>query len=180
MRLDTPRIKPIPVGHFTPEQHQVLNRSGGEVLNIFRTLAHHIKLAKRWMVFANHILGKSTINPREREILILRIGWLCQSGYEFAQHEIIGEKAGLTKIEIQQIKKGPTAGTWGPLDRLLLQAVDELHQDQMISTDIWEGLSEHYSTEQLMDLVFTVGQYTMVSMALNTFGVQLEEAKPQP
>ena len=37
------------------------------------------------------------------------------------------------------------------------------------------GLSNHYSTQQLMDLVFTVGQYNLVSMALNSFGVQLDE-----
>jgi 4-carboxymuconolactone decarboxylase len=38
----------------------------------------------------------------------------------------------------------------------------------------WKALAQHYSEQQLMDLVFTVGEYTLVSMALNSFGVQLD------
>ena len=80
----------------------------GRVQNIFLTLANHEALAKRWMVFANHILHKSKLSPRDREILILRVGWLCQSGYEWGQHVLIGQKAGLSDLEIEAIKVGPS------------------------------------------------------------------------
>ena len=57
----------------------------------------------------------------------------------------------------------------------LLRAVDELHADACISDATWAALSQRYKTEQLMDVVFAVGQYNLVSMALNTFGVQLDK-----
>jgi len=59
-----------------------------------------------------------------------------------------------------------------------LLATDELHGDAHISDTTWAGLAKHFSTKQLMDLVFTVGQYNLVSMALNSFGVQLDEGLP--
>jgi 4-carboxymuconolactone decarboxylase len=116
-----------------------------------------------------------TLPPRERELLILRIGWLCQAEYEWGQHVIFGKGAGLTDAEIARIKEGPDAAGWDPFDATLLRAVDELHADALISDATWTALSQRYNTQQLMDVVFAVGQYNLVSMALNTFGVQLDK-----
>jgi alkylhydroperoxidase family enzyme len=113
--------------------------------------------------------------PRERELLILRTGWLCQAEYEWGQHVIFAKAAGLTDAEIARIKEGPDAAGWEPFDATLLRAADELHAEAFISNATWAALSERYSPEQLMDVVFAVGQYTLVSMALNTFGVQLDK-----
>ena len=107
--------------------------------------------------------------------MILRIGWLCQAEYEWGQHLIFGKRAGLSDEEIARIKEGPDATGWSPFDAVLLRAADELHADACISDATWAALSDRYSTEQLMDVVFAVGQYTLVSMALNTFGVQLDK-----
>jgi alkylhydroperoxidase family enzyme len=81
----------------------------------------------------------------------------------------------MSDAEILAAKTGPETEGISELDRLLLRATDELHSDAHVSDATWSGLSEHYSTQQLMDLVFTVGQYNLVSMALNSFGVQLDE-----
>jgi alkylhydroperoxidase family enzyme len=148
------------------------------VLNIFRTLAHHPDLMRRWLVFGNHILGKSTLPARERELLILRIGFLCQSGYEWGQHVLIARREGMSDDEIRSAKSGSTTAELPEVDRLLLRAAEELHADAFISDPTWQGLSEHFSTEQLMDIVFTVGQYNLVSMALNSFGVQADPGLP--
>ena len=77
--------------------------------------------------------------------------------------------------EIARIKAGPDAAGWDLFDASLLRAADELHADAFISDPTWAALSEKYNTQQLMDVVFTVGQYNMVSMALNSFGVQLDD-----
>jgi 4-carboxymuconolactone decarboxylase len=84
-------------------------------------------------------------------------------------------RAGLTDQEILRIIKGPAAEGWSAFEATLLQAVDELYKDTFIGDATWNTLAKHYSEEQLMDLVFTVGQYNLVSMALNSFGVQLDE-----
>ena len=172
MRLDTPRLPPMDPDDMDPELR--LTFGDGPVLNIFRTLAHHPKLMKRWLVFGNHVLAKSTLPPRERELVILRVGWLCRAEYEWAQHVVIGKHAGLSPEEIERIPEGPDAAGWSELDRVLLRATDELHADAFVSDDTWNALAAHLDTRQLMDFLFTVGQYNMVSMVLNTLGVQLE------
>jgi alkylhydroperoxidase family enzyme len=131
-------------------------------------------LLKRWLVFGGHILGSSTLPPRERQILILRTGWLCRCEYEWSQHVIIGRMAGLSDDEIRRITEGPAAPGWDPFEAALLRAVDELRADAMIGDATWAMLTARYGTPELLDLIFTVGQYTMVSMALNTLGVALD------
>jgi len=177
MRLKQPRVAPLPEADWDEETRAML-RTGpgapGRVLNIFATLAHHPKLLKRWIVFGNHVLAKSTLPPRERELVILRVGWLCRAEYEWGQHTAIGRASGLSEAEIERIAQGPGTPGWSALDRLLLEAVDELHRDAMIGDATWRALADRLTTQQLLDLLFAVGQYTLVSMALNTLGVQLE------
>ncbi len=180
MLLKHPRVEPLAADKLDAETREMLERSKmhGRILNVFSTLAHHPKLLKSWMVFAGHVMTKSSLPSREREILILRIGWLCRAEYEWGQHVLIGREAGLTDEEIQRIKAGPDAPGWSPFDAALLRAVDELREQALISDATWQKLSERYTTEQLLDLVFAVGQYNLVSMALNTLGVQLDEGIP--
>ncbi len=177
MRMSKPRIAPLEKAEWNSEQQELMTRYStlGEPINIFKTLVRHSKLLKRWTVFANHILGKSSLPAREREIIILRIGWLCRAGYEWCQHVEIGMDVGLTKEDIEQIKEGAGSDHWSANDKALLQATDELFNDSFISDKTWGELKKTYNTEQLMDIVFTVGNYNLVSMALNTLGVQLEE-----
>ena len=177
MKLDTPRLEPIQPEDWTDEIKKTLqpNVEKGTVFNIFKTLSHHPDLFRRWLVFGNHVLFKSTLPPRERELIILRIGWLCEAEYEWAQHVLIGKEAGLTAEEIDRIKAGPNARGWSEADKLLLQATDELRKDAFITDATWNGLCQHFDTRQLMDVVFAVGQYNLVSMALNTLGVQLDD-----
>ena len=146
----------------------------GQIFNIFATLARHPKLLKRWLVFGNHILTKSTLPAREREIAILRMGWLCRAEYEWGHHVAIGKQAGLSDEDIRRIAAGPDAPGLDQFEAVLLRAVDELHADSFISDATWQALAQRYNTEQLLDLVFTAGQYKIVSMALNSLGIQLE------
>ena len=174
IRLTEPRVKPLPFSEWDEELQKIWKRGKG-VINIQRTLAHHPKLLNRWRVFGNHVLLKSSLPSRDREILILRIGWLCGSEYEWGQHVEIGKKTGLTYEEILRIIEGPDAKGWDKFDSTLLRAVDELFYDSFIFDDTWNALAEKYNTHQLMDVVFTVGQYNLVSWALNTLGVQRDE-----
>jgi alkylhydroperoxidase family enzyme len=180
MAAAAPRIPPLPESQWDPEITAIFNRdraaipTGGRVLNIFRTLAHHPKLLKRWTVFGNHVLFKSTLPPRERELVILRIGWLCRSEYEWGQHVRIGLDAGLTDEEICRIPIGAEAPGWSAFDADLLRATDELHHDSRVSDATWARLSARYNRQQMLDLLFAVGQYTLVSMVLNSCRVQLD------
>jgi 4-carboxymuconolactone decarboxylase len=153
------------------------NAMNGKLFNIFRVLANHPKLVKRWTPFAGHILSKQTLSFRDREMLILRIGWRNQAEYEFAQHELIALNGGLTATDIEQIKAGPT-GQWNRHEAALMQAADDLFDNSVVSDSTWSELAKSYSTEQMMDVVFTIGQYNLVSWALNSFGVPLDDFLP--
>jgi 4-carboxymuconolactone decarboxylase len=176
-RLAKPRIDPVEKQSWTPAQKELLEplERSGRVYNVFTTLANHPELARDWMTFASHVLRRSSLPPRDREILILRIGWLCNAEYEWAQHVRIGKKVGLTDDDVRRIQQGPDSQDSSQHARLLMKAADELHEDAFIGDDTWNALAETYDQRQMMDLVFTVGQYNLVSMALNSFGVQLED-----
>ncbi len=180
MTGDTPRLQPLSAAD-DPRLEEMfakgLNGPDGTPLNIFGTLAHHPDMLRRWLVFATHVLSKNTLNERDRELLILRTGWNCRSRYEFSQHVIIGRRCGITEAEIEMVKDGADAG-WGERDRLLIVAADQLHDHTTISDPVWQALSAHYSTEQMLDLIATVGNYHVVAMFLNATGVQLDEGVP--
>ncbi|MFX1339537.1 MAG: carboxymuconolactone decarboxylase family protein [Promethearchaeota archaeon] len=180
-RLSEPRIRPLEEDEWDEDARTLidgLRNSGNPVINIVKTLANYSKLYNRWRVFGNHILFKSSLPIREKEILILRIGWLCGSEYEWGQHVIIGKRAGLNDEDIKRITLGADASGWDPFEATLIRAVDELYSDAFISDTTWNALAQRYDTKQLMDVVFTIGQYNLVSWALNTFGVQREKGLP--
>ena len=180
MRLSVPRIPPLEAEQWnaTAREAMVPFVKAGSDFNIFKTLTNHSDLMKRWLVFANHVLFKSTLAPRERELVILRIGYLCKAGYEWGQHVLVARQAGMSDDEIRSAKTGPTTPGLSELDRLLLQATDELHADAFITDATWHALARHLDTRQLIDVVFAVGQYNLVSMALNSFGVQPDAGLP--
>ncbi len=175
MRLTKARIAPLSDAELTPEQEEVLKPFRPRVFNIFRTLVRAPKALDRFNQWGSYVLSRrNDLEPRDREIVILRTGYLCRSGYEWTQHAIIGKREGLTDGEIARIKQGADAG-WSAADAALIRAADELHAGQFIGDATWKALGEHFSEKQRMDVVFTAAQYTQVSMLLNSFGVQLDE-----
>ncbi|MDE2411774.1 MAG: carboxymuconolactone decarboxylase family protein, partial [Sphingomonadales bacterium] len=142
--------------------------------NIFRTQAHKPAALAAFLAWGNYILSPAnSLPPRERELAILRTGYLCGAGYEWAQHRVIGARAGLSEAEITAIKQGAQAPGWSVLDAAILAACDELVTGHHLSDMTWQALAP-LGDEGRIDLVYTVGQYTQVSMLLNSAGVQLD------
>ncbi|MEY4671801.1 MAG: hypothetical protein RLZZ415_1680 [Pseudomonadota bacterium] len=184
MRLSAPRIAPVDLATIDDEQREALavftgiardvTKSEGTVLNIFRTLVHAPKAMTAFLAWGGYILSRrNSLSERDRELVILRTGFNCGSGYEFTQHTRIGLDSGLTEAEIAAIKAGPDDPSWSAADRAMLRATDDLTRDFHVSDASWAGLS-FMTDKQKMDLVMTVGLYTQVSMMLNSFGVQLD------
>lgn len=184
MRLAAPRIEPVDLDRLDTDQRAALEPflaanggkvGGGRILNIFRTLAHAPKALTAFLAWGNYILSKrNALTPRDRELVILRTGYNCRSGYEWTQHKRIGLDCGLTEAEIARIKSGPDADGWSDLDQAMLRATDELTGDHFVTDATWAALAP-LGDKGRMDLVMTVGQYTQVSMILNSFGVQVED-----
>ncbi len=169
----TPRIPPLADHEMDDRQRELVQPYvlDGHTENVFRTMAQYPAMLKRWGPMIGHVLVKNSLSLRDREILILRTGYLCRAEYEWAQHVRIAKEAGITDGEIACIMAGHGLGAH---EDALLRAAGELRQGARIGDETWAALAARYSREQLMDVVFTVGQYTLVSMALNSFGVELD------
>ncbi|MDP3495112.1 MAG: carboxymuconolactone decarboxylase family protein [Hyphomonadaceae bacterium] len=172
-RLAEPRLAVVDETDLTEAQRDMLaSRSS---LNIYRTLANHVDLYNRWSPLGQILLNGSSISARHREMAMLRMGWLCQSPYEWSQHARIAKaSAGMTEAEIRAIAADPQSPLWSDTDRAVLKMADELRYEAMISDATWADLRKTYSDQQVMELFFTSAQYQLVSMALNTLGIQIE------
>lgn len=149
----------------------------GKPINIFGTLGHHPKLLKRFNVLGGFFLNSGLLPAREREIVILRVGYQCQAVYEFGQHTVIGLRVGLTEDEIAALAT-PIEGNWSPKDRALIDLADDLCADNCVSDATWAALQTNWTEPELLELVMVAGMYRMVSGFLNTMGVQLDEGVP--
>lgn len=152
-------------------------RAGGDDargMHVLGVMALHPPLAKAFLTFNAHVAGASTLSVRVRELAILRISWLRRAEYEFVQHVILGMRAGLSAGEIERAQLGPDAPGWDPADADLLRAVDELNADACIGDATWKRLGSCFDTAQIMDLIFLVGCYDVLAMAIKSFRAQLE------
>jgi alkylhydroperoxidase family enzyme len=190
-RLTAPRIAPVEPADWDETVRAVLapdrrppafGEPEAPVFNVFKTMANDPKLIKRISEWGGHVLFKTSLSPREREMAILRTGWVCGADYEFAHHrELALASTNLTDVDVERIKQGPQAPGLTAHEAAMLAAVDELLAEHFVSDATWAALARSYSVHQLMDLVFCVGHYAMMCAALNSFGVQLEpQFKPSP
>ncbi len=138
------------------------------------TLAHHPELTRAYHTLNGHLLFATTLSPRQRELLILRVAAVRGCEYEWAQHVVLAADAGLAATRSTRVRDGGDG--WSPLEAALLQAVDELVADARGSTTPpgprWP---RELDVPQLMDLVFTVGAYDALAMAMLSFGVELDD-----
>lgn len=178
-RPTEPRIQPI--AEPDAELREILSTAlthEGRPLNIFGTLGKHPRLLKRFNLMGGFILNKGLVPPRERELVILRVGANARAEYEFGQHTVIGRQNGLSDDEIEALTRAPSEFAWSDDDRNLIALADELHRDDCVSDDTWTALAERWSDAELVELLVVAGFYRLVSGFLNSTGVQLDDGVP--
>jgi alkylhydroperoxidase family enzyme len=150
----------------------------GTEINSISIMAHHPKLADAHFAFYAYFRGGLTLSDRVRELLILRVAWIRGSEYELIRHVKNARLAGVGDDEIARIPNGSTAPGWEAVDAALLRVAEELCDACEVSDAAWSALDEHFSRQQMMDVVFVVGVYTLYCMVMNSFGVELEPGMP--
>ncbi|WP_197376327.1 carboxymuconolactone decarboxylase family protein [Mycolicibacterium baixiangningiae] len=145
--------------------------------NALATLARHPDLAAKFLPFNTYLMEHSTLPPRLRELVILRVAHQHGCAYEWVHHRAIGKMSGLSDADVEAARTGAAAGAF---DRLVLTAVDEMHHGSQISLQTWEALGERLDERARMDLIFIAGGYGVLATALNTFGVEPEPWAGQP
>lgn len=176
---ERPRL--TPVDDLSWEQREMLRTTvppDGDQLNIFRTMAHYPALLERFCAFTLLLRNEGRVPLREREIVILRVGWRTGSVYEFGQHTKVATRAGLSEEEIARTTRASSDAGWSDGDRLLVRMVDELHDTDLVSDGTWADLSAHWDAPQLIELVMLVGLYHMTAWFLNGLVIEPEPDLP--
>jgi alkylhydroperoxidase family enzyme len=183
-----PRLAPLPPDEWSDEAVAALKAAFGEaaadrflsgpdappVPNVLTTLLRHPALTGPFLVYNAVLLTAPTLEPRWRELMVLRVAWRTRSEYEWVQHVRIARACGITDDEIEAVAAGATAAGWAPLERDLLAATDELLDRYRIGDDTWARLAAQLDERQLVELTFVVGTYTGLAMAFNSFGIELD------
>jgi len=178
-RPTEPRIEPIT--EFDGELAEIMSTAlthDGKPLNIFGTLGRHPKLLMRFNLLGGFLLNKGLVPPRERELVILRVGANARAEYEFGQHTVIGRASGLTDDEIVALTRAPDDHEWTSEDRALIALADDLHADDCVTDETWSALASTWDDAQLVELLVVAGFYRLVSGFLNSTGVRLDDGVP--
>jgi AhpD family alkylhydroperoxidase len=173
-----PRVAPVedPEPEVADLLAKTLGDDRGVPLAIFRTMARHPRMMKRFNVLGGFFLTRGDLPARERELVVLRVARRSGCEYEWAQHVLIGRRAGLTDAEIARVAE-PDA-EWPAADAALLRAADEVLDHTDLSDATWAELAGRFTETQLVELVVLVGFYRMAAGFLNATGVQKEADLP--
>jgi uncharacterized peroxidase-related enzyme len=159
-----------------PEDHRWLfermEKRGG-ILNIFRAMSHSPEALRRFMKFGSYFLEEGKLDPKLRELAILRAGWLCRSPYEFSQHVSFGRRTGLTDEQIRAVRD-PQPGTFDAREMAILAFAGEMTADARASDSAFAAVREFLSEEQVVELAMVTAFYNMVSRVLNTLDVDVD------
>lgn len=146
--------------------------------NVRATLATNPTVAAGMAAMGRCLLQEGTIPARARELVILRMGWNCQSRYEFGQHTMMARAVGVSDDEIGLLTRPLEMGSWSASDRALLEMVDELHRFDCVSDQTWSELLEHFDHHDILEYMAATLFYRMVSGLLNSCGVALDDGVP--
>ena len=172
-RLNAMRIPPLAPSKWTDAHREVLGPQGGPTQ--MQVCLHNLDLCRKYWTFARQLTSHYTLPLRDKELLILRTTWLSRGEYVWGRHSTgSGARAGITEEELVRITQGPEANEWSDFDAVLLQAADELHTSRFIADAAWKSLAERYDEGQLLEVMFVVGNYALLTMFHNSVGLPLE------
>jgi 4-carboxymuconolactone decarboxylase len=161
-------------GDETTERFLSDEPDGLRIPNALTTLMHHPSLAGPFLAYNNVLLFQPTLEPRLRELMVLRVAWRTRSKYEWVQHVRLAQRYGVSAAEIDAIAQGADADGWKPLEADLLAATDQLIDDYCINDETWRRLAAELDARELVEVVFVVGTYTCLAMAFKSMGLELD------
>jgi 4-carboxymuconolactone decarboxylase len=158
------------------ELYERLSANPMGILNLFRIVAYNPKLLRNWLRMSAPLLtGGLSLEPRLREIAILRVAQNVRSDYEFGQHIPIARAAGLTDEEIAALKDFAESGCFSDLERAVIRYTDAVSLLDAGAPDLARELRRWLSDRELLELSFVIGHWTMVACVLVPLEVELDE-----
>jgi alkylhydroperoxidase family enzyme len=181
-----PRLAPVPFAEWDEETRAALLShlrrperylSGAPdappmpvVLELF---AHHLPLSETFLTFTDVMAGdQSRLEPRIRELAILRVAWRTGSGYEWNQHRRMGREEGLTHAQLGAVSQGSASSVWTATERAVLTAADEMIDQFTVSDETWAALTSSFEPAPVFELLFVIGGYLCLAAVLNSIGLR--------
>ena len=189
MTTSGPRIPPLPIEEWGDDEVAALRTAYGPAVvdrffsdapdtppvpNALTTMMRHPALAGPFLTYNTVLLRASALEPRWRELMVLRVAWRTRSNYEWVQHVRLAPRYAITSAEIDAIARGAAASTWEPLEADLLAATDQLLDGYRIDDATWARLAEQLDERQLVEVAFVVGTYTCLAMVFNSIGLKVD------
>jgi alkylhydroperoxidase family enzyme len=115
------------------------------------------------------------IDPKFRELAILRTAKDCDSTYEWTQHVPAARHVGLTEQQIESVERWQEASCFSEIERLVLQFTDEVNANVKASRSTLDGLKRHLTPGEIIELLIIIGHWRQTASILETTEVDLEE-----
>ena len=175
--LAAPRVAPLSDGELTEAHKAIVARftRDGKANNALRTLLRVPELAEAVMPYTTYLTNETSISPRHRELLILRIAWLYGNENLWAEHAPRARVYGLDDAAIRRIAEGPDASGWDRFDATLLRLADQQFRNSSTTNATWKALSERYDLFNIVDAIETVNHFTTLSIFYNSLGIQPDD-----
>lgn len=148
--------------------------------NIFRMLARTEEVFRTFIRFNNAVLNKSVLDPVLREVAIIRAGHRAGASYEVVQHERVGRSLGMDEALLRSLDPAADGAVWPERIAAIVAAADELAVAASPTEETLARLRAFLSDRELIELVFAISCYMMVSRLLVTTGVELEDGDGAP
>ncbi len=190
----SPRLPPIPPREWPPAlleagaalrpppDHPSAGKLGERppALAPMAAFAHHPDLVRTWFPFNGHVLYGTTLTPRLRQFLIMRVASRRRCDYLWSQQVVTAGEVGLDDTDIAGVARGPEAPGLSRLEAAAVRAADEMIDDGVISDPTWNALAADLTPAQLLDVVFTVGCYEAITFFMNSVALEPESAVDRP
>lgn len=148
-------------------------------LNIYRMVAHGGAVGEGFLALGGAILRKSTIDPGLRELVILRVGALCASGYEVFQHRRAAARVGVPAGKIEMVLADPgspvAADVFSAAEVDVLAFTDAVVGQVKAPQQLFDRVAARLAHGELVELLMTIGFYMLVSRFLENLEVDIEE-----
>jgi alkylhydroperoxidase family enzyme len=172
-----PRIAPLPLDEAKAAARTAGIRESLAQANAVRVLLRHPELAKGVLGLLTTLLftGKK-LDVRLRELLIMRIGWVTGSMYEWTQHWRLARDLKVPAEDVVGVRDWRNYARFSAADRAVLAAVDDTLAQGKISDAVWAECAEHVGgQEELIEMVVAIGNWSMFSQLLRSLEVPLED-----
>ncbi|HEX2171247.1 MAG TPA: carboxymuconolactone decarboxylase family protein [Dehalococcoidia bacterium] len=151
-----------------------LQNWSGYVGNVFRALGNAPHILRGVMVLGTAVLNKSRLDPRIRELAIIRVGQINQADYERAHHVEIGRKNGVTEADLENLSSWQSSSHFSEKERAVLRYTEEVTRSARPEPATMDELKKHFDDAGIVEVVAAVSFYNMMCRVLNSLDVDLE------